>query len=109
MPARLHRLTSQLAGQRAVAGGVGGVDVLEVFLFDEKRRRIPTRVPVLLGTRAVQAVGTGLGREGDVQSDGMAHRGVETSGVDLILGDLVDDGCERYPAAAEIRRSVDAP
>ena len=36
MPAGLHRLRAQLVCQRGVAGGVGGGDVLEVLLLDEK-------------------------------------------------------------------------
>ena len=39
----------------------------------------------------------------------MSNRSVETGRVDLVLGDLVGEGHERNPAAAEIRRSVDTP
>ncbi len=109
MSARLHRLRCQLLCQRRVAGRRGRVNVLEILLFDEKRCRIPARVPILLGRRAVQAVSAGLSREGDIQPYGMPHGGVKASRVDLKLGDLVGEGRERNPAASEIRRSVDGP
>src|SRR4030095_1605501 len=39
----------------------------------------------------------------------MYNRRGETGRVDLVLGDLVGEGHERNPTAAEIRRSVDTP
>ena len=109
MPAGLHRLRSQLTGKRAVSGGGGGIDVLEILLFDEERCGVPPRVPILLGRRSVKTVGAGLGRKGDAQADGMSHGSVETGGVDLVLRDLVGERRERNSAAAEVWRSVDTP
>ena len=110
MAGRLQGGVTELIGPGGITGGFGRGDVAIILLFNEEAGAIPALLPVLLGKRAVKAVGAALGHYGYGSAAGVTDGSVEVSGFDF---EFLDGGgvrkIGRAVAVAHVRDAVDGP